>query len=146
MKTILIVVLTSIVIPGALVAQTAEDKKGVERALLDYVEGFYEGDSSKIIRSTSPEVAKYGYWKDKKSGKYRGEPMSYQQMINYAVEVKTKNHQAKPNSIKRIEILEVQDQIACGKITAWWGFDYILLEKVNNKWMIRMVLWQGPLP
>jgi hypothetical protein len=35
--------------------------------------------------------------------------------------------------------------VASGKVTAWWGIDYILLEKINNKWMIRMVLWQGPI-
>jgi hypothetical protein len=40
---------------------------------------------------------------------------------------------------------KIQDQTASAKVTAWWGTDYILLENINDKWMIRMVLWQGPL-
>ena len=126
-------------------AQTAADKAKVSKAMMEYIEGFYEGDSSKIINCISPEVVKYGYWKNKKTGKYDGEAMSYKQMIDYAVDTKAKNKQTKPGTIKKVQVFEVQDQTASGKVTAWWGTDYILLEKVNDKWMIRMVLWQGHL-
>ncbi|MEI9909356.1 MAG: hypothetical protein WDO71_06660 [Bacteroidota bacterium] len=68
-------------------AQTEEDKTAVRRAMLDYIEGFYEGDSMKITRSISPEVVKYGYWKDNKTGLYGGEGMSYKEMIAFAVRV-----------------------------------------------------------
>jgi Putative lumazine-binding len=129
-------------------AQTEQDKEGVNRALLDYIEGFYDGDSSKIIRSISPDVVKYGYFKDRATGIYKGEPMSYKEMIDYAVKtgVSRKNGKQLPASVpKKTEIYEVLDQTASGKITAWWGTDYVLLEKKNDRWMIRMVLWQGPL-
>jgi Putative lumazine-binding len=126
-------------------AQDEQEKAGVQRAMMDYIEGFYDGDSIKIIRSISPGVVKYGYWKNDKSGKYDGEAMSYQEMIQYSVNVKKKNHQQPATAIKKAEIFEIQDQTANGKVTAWWGTDYLLLEKINNQWMIRMILWQGPL-
>ncbi|MEI9909355.1 MAG: nuclear transport factor 2 family protein [Bacteroidota bacterium] len=58
---------------------------------------------------------------------------------------KTNNRQQPATAVKKIEVYEVQDQTASGKVTAWWGTDYILLAKVSNQWMIRAVLWQGPL-
>lgn len=131
---------------GQVSGQDADaDAKGVERALLDYIEGFYEGDTSKITRSILPEAHKYGYWKDDKTGKYAGEPMSFQQMIDYAIGVKTRKRFPKPDAPKVVQLFEVQDQTASGKVTAWWGTDYILLGKYEGKWMIVQVLWQGPL-
>ncbi len=128
-----------------LTAQTANaDEIAVERALLDYIEGFYEGDTTKIIRGVLPEANKYGYWKDKETGVYSGEPMSFKKMKAYAKNVKAKGKFGKPDAPKKVEIYEVQDQTASGKVTAWWGTDYILLGKHDGAWKIVHVLWQGP--
>jgi hypothetical protein len=128
-----------------LTAQTEQDRKDVTRAMLDYIEGFYEGDTVKLARSVGEGSVKYGYWKNEKTSKYDGEAMSHKEMMDYAINVKAKNRQAKPETIRKTEIFDIQEQVASGKVTAWWGIDYVLLEKVNNKWMIRMVLWQGPI-
>lgn len=133
---------------NSLLAQSGTEKEKVNRAMLDYLEGFYEGDTAKIIRSILPEVVKYGFYKSRQSGQYGGEPMSFQEMIAYAKQV-ANTRKTKPlqeGIVKKVEIFDLQDQTAAGKVTAWWGTDYILLEKKNDKWMIRMVLWQGPLP
>ena len=66
-------------------------------------------------------------------------------MVQYAVNESKKTTKAKWGSREKVEIYDIQDQTASGKITAWWGTDFILLEKVKERWMIRMVLWQGPL-
>ena len=66
-------------------------------------------------------------------------------MVEYAVSESKKATKAKMSSREKVEIYDIQDQTASGKVTAWWGTDYILLEKVKGKWMIRIVLWQGPL-
>ncbi|NNK81307.1 MAG: hypothetical protein HKO93_07400, partial [Flavobacteriales bacterium] len=44
-----------------------------------------------------------------------------------------------------VEVLDVMNHIAAAKVTAWWGYDYILLSKEGDKWMIEQVLWEGPL-
>ncbi|MCB9278819.1 MAG: nuclear transport factor 2 family protein [Lewinellaceae bacterium] len=129
----------------AFAQDAAADAKGAEQAMMDYLDGFYEGDTAKIIRSVLPEVAKYGYWKDEKTGKYGGEAMSFQEMLNYANRVKERKRFPKPDAPKKVELFEVQDQTAAGKVTAWWGTDYILLGKYDGKWKIVQVLWQGPL-
>jgi hypothetical protein len=122
------------------------DKKFVAEAVMDYVEAFYFGDTSKISRSISPDVKKWGYAR-RKDGTYEGMAMSYQEMIEYVLTVKAKNNVAEAEKIyKKVEVLDYQDQTASAKVTAWWGTDYILLGKHNGKWTITHVLWQSPPP
>ena len=123
-------------------AQT--DTTPIANAVMDYVNAFYYGDTMKIHNSISPLVVKYGYYRAKDKTAYEGEAMSFQQMIDYASSVNKRG--ASPNVVKfpkQIDIWDAQDQTASVKLTAWWGTDYILLSKVNNKWMITHVLWQS---
>ena len=122
------------------------DREKIERACKDYIEGFYEGDTSKLIRSLKPTLYKFGYWKNKESGKYAPDgQMTYRQAIDYAKKVLEKKNFAKEGSPRKIEILDVMNSIAAAKVTAWWGVDYILLAKQDDKWMIDQVIWEGPL-
>jgi len=125
-------------------AQNAKEE--ITSACLNYLEGFYEGDTVKLMRSLKPTLYKFGYWKDKNSGKYGpDEYMTYRQALDYAKNVQAKKHFAKAGSPKKIEVLDIQNTIAAAKVTAWWGIDYILLSKQDDKWMIEQVLWEGPL-
>jgi hypothetical protein len=124
---------------------TASEKQLVANAVMDYVDAFYFGDTSKITRSISPNVVKYGYSRKKDERTYNGMAMSYQQMIDYVLRVKAKNDSANAQKLfKKVEVLDYLDQTASAKVTAWWGTDYILLAKQNGKWMITHVLWQSP--
>jgi hypothetical protein len=125
-------------------AQT--DKEKIERACMDYIEGFYEGDTTKLIRSIKPSLYKFGYWKNKETGKYAPDgQMTYRQAIDYAKRVFEKKSFAKEGSPKKVELLDIMNTIAAAKVTAWWGVDYILLAKQDDKWMIDQVIWEGPL-
>ena len=122
----------------------AQDDSGIRRAALDYIEGFYEGDTAKIIRSLDPELSKYGYSIDKKTKKYKGHPMSYERAVDFAREVQTNPEWAAPkDALKKIEILDAQDKIANVKLTVYWGIDYLLMAKQGEKWVITKVLWQS---
>lgn len=125
-------------------AQTAASND-VRQAVLDYVEGFYEGDTVKIKRSVATNLYKYGYWRDAKSSLYGGEQMSFRQAVDYAKGVMAKKRFAKADAPKTIVILDQEEQVAVAKLTAWWGIDYLLLARHQDKWMIEQVLWQGPL-
>lgn len=126
-------------------AQTANaDREGVRRAVLDYVEGFYEGDSTKHVRSIRPEVFKYGFFIPRDSSKYQGQQMTWSGFHNYTRNVRTNNRPAPANAPKDIVIYDVLDQTASAKLTAYWGIDYLLLAKYDGKWMVTHVLWQTP--
>lgn len=125
--------------------QTAEDRAGIERALLNYVEGFYEGDTLKLIESLRPGMHKIGYWKNKNTGAYDFDgQMTFAEAIAYSKNVLLKKKFAKPDAVKKVVILDISEHTACGKVYAWWGLDYILLSRQGNKWMIEQVLWEGP--
>ena len=127
-------------------SQPKTEKERIERACLDYVEGFYEGDTAKLIRSLKPALYKFRYWKNDKSGKYEpDEHMTFREAIDYAKRVAAKKSFAKPGSPKKVEVLDIITTIAVAKVTAWWGMDYLLLSKQDDVWMIEEVLWEGPL-
>jgi hypothetical protein len=123
----------------------AQEKEKVEKACLNYIEGFYEGDTAKLIEALKPSLYKIGFWKNKATGNYDPDgQMTWRQALDYAKGVMQKKNFAKSDAPKKVEVLDVGNSIAAAKVTAWWGIDYVLLSKQNNKWMIEEVLWEGP--
>ncbi len=126
-------------------AQGAAEQAAVRSAALDYVEGFYTGDTARLVRSVAKNVFKYGYWQNKPGEAYAPEVMTYAQIIQYGLDIKSGKSKTPPNAPKEVAVFEVQDQTASAKVTAWWGTDYLLLAKNDGRWQITHVLWQGPL-
>ena len=127
-----------------LAAQHSEDRAGVERAALDYLEGFYEGSTEKIERAVHPDVLKFGFYKDDADSEYQRSPMSFQEMLDFATNVKESGRFPADDAPKRVEILDVLDQTAVAKVYAWWGSDYLAMAKYAGEWKIVQVLWQSP--
>lgn len=121
------------------------DREDVRRAALDYLEGFYEGDSAKIVRSVRPDVRKIGYYNTtERRPTYASEEMPFAAMITYTNNFR-KNGRSTPASAPREVIVgEVNDQTATAKVVAWWGIDYLHLAKYDGRWMIVNVMWQSP--
>ena len=131
-------------VAAPLSAQSATDKEGVRKAVLDYVEGFYEGDTVKLVRSIRPDVVKYGFFIPRGKETYSGEAMPWAEFLSYANGIKKSGKTAPATAPKVITILDVADQTASAKLTAFWGIDYLHLAKFDGKWMITQVLWQTP--
>jgi len=127
--------------PAALSAQSADDREGVERAALDYLEGFYEGSEEKIRRAVHADVLKFGFYKD--GGAYERTPMSFEEMIGFANRVRDSGRFPPESAPKRVELLDVLDQTAVAKVYAWWGSDYLSMAKYDGEWKIVQVLWQS---
>lgn len=125
-------------------AAPQDEASAVKRAALDYLEGFYEGDTSKLRRSVRPEVVKYGFARRSADGPYQGTAMSFDQMIAFAEGVKASGRSRPDSDPKKVEILDILDQTATVKVTAYWGTDYLQLAKYDGTWMILHVLWQTP--
>ena len=122
------------------------DKELVTKACMNYLEGFYEGNTDKLKASLQPKLHKFGFWKSKKTNAYgKAIPMTFEGALKFAENVKEKKNFAKKDAPKKVEILDLLDKIAVVKVTAYWGVDYMHLSKQDNKWMIEQVIWQGPL-
>ena len=122
---------------------SAQDKQQIEKACLNYLEGFYEGDTTKLIAALKPSLYKFGYWKNKDGNYDPDGQMTYRQALDYAKGVLAKKNFPKADAPKKVEVLDVMNTIASAKVSAWWGVDYILLAKQGGKWMIEQVLWEG---
>lgn len=124
-------------------AQQAPDREGVRQAALDYLEGFYEGDSARIMRSVRPEARKIGYFASRSTGAYEVEEMTYAAMIEYADNFRKSGRKTAATAPREIIVGEVNDQTAIVKVVAWWGVDYLQLARYSGKWMIVNVMWQS---
>ena len=125
-------------------ATAAPDSAAVRRAALDYLEGFYEGDTTKFVRSVRPDVYKFGFWRPRDSTSYQPEQMKWDEFQSFANRVKANRRFPPATAPKEVVVLDVQSMTAAAKVTAWWGTDYLLLGNFDGRWMITAVLWQSP--
>ena len=136
-------IIAAVGVPGGLHAQTGADSAAIRRAALDYVEGFYEGDSTKHVRSIRSDVFKYGFWLPRDSTRWQGEQMPWSEFLAYTRRMRARGATTPATAPKEVHLLDVLDHMAAAKVTAFWGVDYLLLGKYGDRWMVSSVLWQS---
>ena len=142
---LLFAALVTLLLATPAVAQTAADKEAVRQAALDYVEGLYQVDPSRIERSVHKNLTKRGFWREPSETTYRPESvMTFDQLMKLTA---SWNKDGKRDtSIKQVEVLDVLDQTASAKIVAMWGIDYMHLAKYDGRWQIINIVWQAHPP
>ncbi|GMN10355.1 hypothetical protein MTsPCn9_31790 [Croceitalea sp. MTPC9] len=119
--------------------------ENVKAACLDYINTFYQADTTLAYRSVHKSVRKTGFFfKDKEEVYSKQLEMPFDKLINLAKRWNSDGSRTDANSPKEVVIFEVSDKTASAKVTAVWGIDYLSLMKENGKWMIVNVLWQSP--
>jgi hypothetical protein len=131
--------LVSFFFAASVFAQNGDDKKGIEKAIHNYVDAFYEADTTKAYESIAKDLAKRGYYV--RNNEVVEAKMSFEQLVRLAQRWKTSQN-ITAASPKKITVLDVLDKIASAKVEAQWGIDYFHLAKLNGKWTIINVLWQ----
>ncbi len=124
--------------------QETADREAVRQAVLDYVEGIYNVEPSRIERSVHPKLAKIGFYRGPNEVEFRSASnMTFERLVELS---KTWNKEGKlrKDAPKEVTIYEVLDQTASVKLVAEWGIDYMHLAKFEGKWFIVNVLWQSP--
>jgi hypothetical protein len=145
MKKIITCIAVLFVALGIQEAKAQTDKELVYAAIEDYVEALYQVQPERIKKSVHPNLTKKGFWKGAGKDAYGQEQtMTYQQLYDLAAKWNAKGNAITKDSPKTIEIYDVQDQTASGKLTAEWGTDYFQLAKYDGKWLIVNIVWQGP--
>ena len=144
-KLIFMMIAFVMVWPAAAGAQSNAEKEAVKQAVLDYVEGIYEVDHTRIERSVHPELVKRGFYAKKGQTTYTGTPMTFAQLVELA-KTYNKSGTIPKDAPKEVVIYDVLDQTATAKLTAVWGVDYMHLAKYDGKWKIINILWQTPPP
>ena len=146
MKTIcLLAVLAVTLIGSAASAQTGADKDAVRLAALDYVEGIYTADPSRIEKSVHKNLTKRGFWREPADTAYRPESvMTFDQLMKLTAGWNKDGK--RDTSIKEVVVLDVLDQTASAKVVAAWGIDYMHLAKYDGRWQIINIVWQAHPP
>jgi len=121
-------------------AQTAVDSAAIKKAALDYVEGWYEGNTERMERALHPELAKRIVRTDQ-NGRSRLEQMSAMTLVQG---VKRGGGKDTPiaQQQKDVFILDIFQNTASAKATMFGWIDYMHLAKWNGEWKIVNVLWE----
>jgi hypothetical protein len=143
MKKLILIIAALVLLPSAVFAQTDAEREAVKQAVLDYVEGIYTVDASRIERSVHPELAKRGFFVKKGESAYSSDVMTFQQLVDLA-KTYNKTGRVPKDAPKEVVIFDISDQTASAKLTAVWGIDYIHLAKYDGRWKFVNVLWQTP--
>ena len=144
MKRLLLLVAAVVLLsPLAARAQSNAEREAVRAAVLDYVEGIYEVNHTRIERSVHPDMAKRGFFVKKGETAYSSDVMTFQQLVELA-KTYNKTGRVPKDAPKEVVIFDISDQTASAKLTAVWGIDYIHLAKYDGKWKFINVLWQTP--
>ena len=130
--------------PGKLSDKFVMPYDNVKAAILDYVEGLYEVDSTRIERSVYPELRKVGYWFNKRDSAYvNNSVMTYNQLVSLSAQWNKDGNRVTKDSPKDIEIYQIYDKTASARLVAEWGIDFFQLGKFDGKWQIVNVMWQS---
>ncbi len=126
--------------PAAAGAQTAADSAGIRQAALDYIEGWYEGDATRMERALHPELAKR-IVQTMQNGRSRLDQMSALTLING---VRSGGGKSTPaaEQLKDVTILDVYQGAASARLNASGWVDYLHLARWNGRWVIVNVLWE----
>jgi hypothetical protein len=121
-------------------AQSAADSAAIKQAALDYIEGWYEGNSERMERALHPELAKRIVRTNKEGQSNLGQ-MSAMSLIQGTKRGGGKST-PKENQLKDVTILDVYENAASVKVVASDWIDYLHMAKSNGRWVIVNVLWE----
>jgi hypothetical protein len=98
---------------------------------------------SRIERSVHPDLVKRGFYRQRTTGSYVPDTMTFQDLVKLAGEWNRDHHLPK-DAPKEVVVFDVSDQTASAKVVAAWGLDYLHLAKYDGQWKIVNILWQSP--
>lgn len=132
--------LSLLLLPAALGAQSAADSTGIRQAALDYIDGYYTGDAARMERAIHPELAKR-IVRTSPEGRQMLMQMSAATLIQGT---RDGGGRDTPDSLrhKDVTILDIYQNAASAKIYASYWVDYLQLAKWHGRWVIVNVLWE----
>src|SRR5947207_10809885 len=115
-------VVLSLLLPTVARAQAAADSAGIRQAALDYIEGYYEGDGTRMERALHPELAKR-IVRTNEQGRSQLGQMSAMSLVLGTRAGGGKDIPA-ANRRKDVRILDIYQNAASAKIEASSWVDY----------------------
>jgi hypothetical protein len=125
---------------SALSCQSRSDSAAIRQAALDYIQGWYTGDATRMEGALHPELAKRIVRSDT-LGNFRLDQQSAMTLVQ-----NTRRGYGKetPEADRRddVRILDIYRNAASARIDASQWIDYLQLAKWRGRWVIVNVLWE----
>lgn len=120
-------------------AQSAADSAAIRATALDYVEGWYTGDSARMARAVHPELVKRIVRTGADGSKI--DQMGAAQLVagtarGYGKETPPERQQ------KDVVILDIFQNAASVRATMANWIDYMQMARMDGRWVIVNVLWE----
>lgn len=113
------------------------ERDDIERACLDYFEGWFEGDAARMERALHPDLAKRSLDGDGESVKH----ITAAQMVDATERGVGKSYDLPDRGID-VEIHEVYRNIANVTVRSAVYREYVQLAHTRNGWKVVNTLWQ----
>jgi putative lumazine-binding protein len=141
LKTFLLLLLTAgSTLIGVSSADADPNSDAIRATALNYIDGFYTGDGTRMEKALHPELAKRIVTTDPKTGKSTLGQMSAMTLVQ-----RTRAGIGKrfPENKRQhdVTILDRFDDTAMVKIVATEWIDYLQMAKFDGEWKIINVLW-----
>jgi hypothetical protein len=129
-----------VLMPDMLAAQSAADSAAIRATALDYIEGWYTADATRMERALHPELAKRIVQTDAQGRSRLGQQSAMTLVTNTRRGGGTDIPADKRKS--DVRILDVYGNAASVRVQAASWVDYIHMAKSNGRWVIVNVLWE----
>jgi hypothetical protein len=120
-------------------AQTAADSAAIRATAMDYMQGWYTGDTTRMGRALHPDLAK-------RIVQHRGTADQVNNMGSTQLLEGTRRGFGKETPADQrqadVAILDIFGNTASVKATMRSWVDYMHMGKVNGRWVIINVLWE----
>jgi len=141
MKLISLFALTLMSTPIFAQTDSPSDNQAITKTALDYIEGWYTGDATRMERALHPELAKRMISTDSKTGRSQFNHMGAMTLVQRTREgIGMRIPQDR--QLKEVTILDRYNNAAVLKVIASDWIDYLEVAKFNGEWKIINVLWE----
>jgi hypothetical protein len=122
-----------------------QDRAAIERAVLDYLEGWYTGDAARMERALHPELAKRMVATDRSTGRSFLQPIGASAMVAFTAAGAGKLKAGESAGIE-VAIFDVYGDMAMVRGKSVRFMDYVQLARLDGQWKVVNVLWQPAAP
>ena len=141
MKTLKLILILIAFAGASLFAQSDVETEAIGEAVLNYIEGWYDGDIERMDKALHPELAKRVLATLPQTGTTFINTATKSMMVEYTrAGFGKQTPREKLNN--KVEVLDVYKGIATVKATSYDYVDYCHLVKQDGEWKIINVLWE----
>jgi hypothetical protein len=117
-----------------------DDAAGIRACLLDYFEGWFDGDAERMDRALRPGLAKHALGQDATRSDTL-DVTTKDEMVEATREGRGRQRDV-PDRAIRIDIMGVSGDIASATVHSAVYVEYALLARTSDGWQITSTLWR----